>query len=140
MIAVSVVLVLAAIALPKVSEYQQKAKLSELAVNYDGLWNAVYAYRETTGADLGGQAPWNPGNHGTVGKNALPWVTGDARWGAIAWKPDGAVRCGYSFTLQTVSGALAIMTHAMCNVDADGYSLWAWNYDDWGAIGTDNHF
>jgi Tfp pilus assembly major pilin PilA len=140
MIMIAIVMVLAAIAIPMLRDYALKAKLGELAVNYDSLWDTVYLYRETEGVSLGGQSSWNPVGVVAADKKTHPWVTSDTFFNTIGWRPDGDTRCGYSFTLQNVSGALAMMAHGGCDVDDDDMGIWVWDYDDWGAIGNDYHF
>jgi Tfp pilus assembly protein PilE len=112
MIVVSIVSILAAIAVPEFQEMQLKAKRSEVPVNVDGITTAHLAYEAANDRYLF-QTSWVP--NGTFTKKTRPWIT-TSTYQAIGYRPEGAVRGGYYSPAWSTSG---VDTVGRCDVDND---------------------
>jgi type II secretory pathway pseudopilin PulG len=112
MIVVSIVSILAAIAVPEFQEMQLKAKRSEVPVNVDGITTAHLAYEAANDRYLF-QTSWVP--NGTFTKKTRPWIT-TSTYQAIGYRPEGAVRGGY---YSPAWGTNGVDTVGRCDVDND---------------------
>ncbi len=112
MIVVSIISILAAIAVPELREMQLKAKRSEVPVNVDGITTAHLAYEAAHDRYLF-QTSWVP--NGTFTKKTRAWVT-TSTYQAIGFRPDGAVRGGY---YSPAWGTNGVDTVGRCDVDDD---------------------
>lgn len=110
MIAVAIVAILAAVAIPAVYNYQLNARASELEVVLYSVLDAQRAYHFTHDAWI--TALRNPS--GVVGKTPRAWES-VAEWEELGFAPDGEVRCSY----QTSSG----FAGGECNLDGDAPNI-----------------
>jgi type II secretory pathway pseudopilin PulG len=113
MIVVAIIIVLAAIAVPKFNEAQLKAKRSEVPLNLDGITVAMLAY-DAAHDKYVFQGGWVP--NGTFNKKTRAWVTTSA-YQTIGFRPDGWVRGGY---YSPAFGTTGVDTVGECDVDDDG--------------------
>ena len=102
MIAVSIVMVLAAIAVPAYYDYQMRARFAEVPLMAEGIAKAGTAYSAFVDDPLAldhcqGPVPWSSmaWPYGSLDKETRPWVTTECdAWG---FEPDGPVRAFYNF-------------------------------------------
>lgn len=137
MIAVAIVMVLSAIAIPMVHNYQLQAKRAELPLNTWGFADAVTATRMSVDdivADImaqmsGDMCIFVPRDFTAIDKVAVDWPAQGATdcdlWGH---RPDGAVRCSYIVTDTQI--------RVMCDMDDDNNPqvielLWDGAEDRW---------
>lgn len=113
MIAVGIVAILAAIAVPELQMMQLKAKRAEIYPNLSGIRDAAIAYIAAHD-EIPAQAIQAPS---WPKKTKQEW-TGGSPWDEMGWAPDGDVYGSYSFT--TESGWLS-WTSACGDTDP----LWA---------------
>jgi hypothetical protein len=92
MTAVAIVLILLAIAIRQVYDYQMSVKESEIAVNVNGIQVSLQAYH-TAHDRIVAPISYNPPL--PVAKDPVPWPTGSG-FDTIGWAPDGDVRGRYS--------------------------------------------
>lgn len=111
MIAVAIIGILAAIAVPRAHEWSLKAKVAEAPTNVDGIITAQIAYEASMDAfvDI---SDWHPTR--SMKKEAQEWTAG-SEFDTIGWEPDGEVRCKYRATLKTNR----LRAQAKCDVDND---------------------
>src|SRR5262245_52424975 len=84
-IAVAVILVLAAIAIPELSEMRLEAKVAELTTNVEAIRDAEIGYLAANDAYV--DVPtYNP--PGPSGKTPVPWPLGTP-FDDLGWRPDG---------------------------------------------------
>jgi prepilin-type N-terminal cleavage/methylation domain-containing protein len=112
MIVVSIVGILAAIAVPEFNQMQLQAKRAEVPLNVEGITTAHLAYEAAHDRFLF-QTSWVP--NGTFTKKTRAWVT-TSTYQAIGFRPDGAVRGGY---YSPAWGANGVDTVGRCDVDND---------------------
>ena len=112
MIVIAIIMILAAIAVPKFNRMQLASKRSEVPLNVDGISTAYLAYDAANDVFIfvGGYVP-----NGTFNKKARPWVTG-TNYDVIGFRPDGDVRGGY---YSPAWGTNGVDTVGKCDVDAD---------------------
>lgn len=95
-IVIAIIGILAAIAIPRYTELQLRAKTAELEPNVDALRDAEILYEVSFGEYLG--APNRP--VGLPGSGTRPWDPDDADgYDAIGWAPDGELRGQYTVTV-----------------------------------------
>lgn len=120
MLVVSVLAVLAGMAIPSMIEMQNKAKRAEVAPNVQGLSDALVAYAAAYD-DYPTDYPdplYQPVWWTSVDRYLVPWPDDPGPdWSALDWAPDGAVRCTYAWQDQTAPERL--QTWAVCDVDGD---------------------
>ncbi len=130
-VAVPMVGILAAIAIPNFVSMQLKAKRSEVPAYVDGLKTAQLAYDAAfdTYVPVGSreqaeQELWSSG-----GKSQRPWE-GDAAWEKLGWRPDGMIRGAYWVEVDADNRDFTV--HGLCDVDGDG------EFAEYVASGSDN--
>jgi type II secretory pathway pseudopilin PulG len=112
-VAVPVIGVLAAIAIPNFVAMQLKAKRSEVPANVDGLKTAELAYDAAfdTFIAFGDEQSARRG----LGKSQREWAATEGS-DKLGWRPDGLVRGGYWVEVHGSS----FVVHGICDVDGDG--------------------
>jgi type IV pilus assembly protein PilA len=113
MLAVAIVIVLAAIAVPEYRRAEFKSKRSEVPVNVDGITLAMLAYDAAHDTYIP-QPSYVPS--AAMTKKTRPWVTTSA-YQTLGYAPDGDVRGSYYSPL---FGSTGIDTVGSCDVDDDG--------------------
>lgn len=91
MIAVAIVGILAAIAIPAYKEMQHKVRRAELPPNVDGIRTAQLAWEVTNREYL--TLPDNPDT--TPNRELRPFDRTLDRWSELGWAPSGSVRGSY---------------------------------------------
>ena len=134
MMAVAVLSVLAAIAVPMGQQWAARSRMVEVRVNYDSIWDALVLYGtgdsdEALRTNVGHAFDTRPQGLVSVGRTPSPWdntlTATDASFDAIGWHPDGEVRCSYGIlycgTVHPL-GACPVgfaRVHGSCDVDGD---------------------
>lgn len=122
MIAVAIVAVLAAIAIPAVVEYQLRTKRAEVGPNTSGLFDALVAY--AAAHDSWGSAPVCPWTSpGKVPRSFSAGCGDYAQFQALGWEPDGDVYCNYGLPGASVLPNVGSGKHAYARCDIDGDAL-----------------
>jgi prepilin-type N-terminal cleavage/methylation domain-containing protein len=140
MIVVSIVGILAAIAIPSFAKYQLRSKFSEAASNNEGLRKAEEALRHgergivvagTLDTSYSPGTYWNLGGgvlpSSTVGSAKLSWSAAQlARIAAMDWQIEGSTYFNYAVSVQGAAVAgfsesgTAYFAGAAADVDSDG--------------------
>lgn len=115
MIAVAIIGILAAIAIPNYTRMQYRAKRAELATNIDGIATAELAYDAMF--DTYVQCGANPSI--VPGRKPVPWGDDVAGFDTIGWRPDGDVRGQY--TVNLTDGDLSFEVIGQSDIDGDGH-------------------
>lgn len=92
MIAVGIVAVLAAIAVPELQKMQLRAKRSEVALVTDGIWMAQMAYEAAHDEGWFGDDTWYP--DADPGKTQRPWMGIGSPFDPF-YAPEGEIRGSY---------------------------------------------
>ncbi|MES2642063.1 MAG: prepilin-type N-terminal cleavage/methylation domain-containing protein [Myxococcota bacterium] len=95
MIVVSIIGILAAIAIPNFLMMQSKAKRAELPANVDGIKTAELGYH----AEFDEYLALTTSPTGTPAKAQTTWTANGTEWTRLGWSPDGEVRGQYGATL-----------------------------------------
>lgn len=118
MLVVSIIGILATVAIPQYLEMQLKARRAEAPMNVDSIATYAIAYFNSSDEWLDGCA-LNPAE--PLGKTARRFSpTADACWTALDWEPDGLVRCSYM--MERFGSGLTSYNRVtgQCDVDDDG--------------------
>jgi prepilin-type N-terminal cleavage/methylation domain-containing protein len=127
MIAVAIVAILAAVAIPAFTGYVKRSRLAEAGTNIQGILEAEQAYftrfqRYTTNLSICPATPIKGG------ENQL-WPAGgcDNNWKMLGWEPDGAVYFQYEvFSHNDGLGDLHKLPSAVLGGDLNQYAInWA---------------
>ena len=115
MIAVAIIGVLAAVAIPRMETARNRARRAEAQTNVRGVRDALIG-AFSTGADpaFSGAGP-SPRPDRELDKKAVPW-TGDRGFQLIGYQPDGHVRCNYTIDLKDLDNPFV---RGACDVDDD---------------------
>lgn len=116
MIALAIVTVISAVAIPEFRVMQLRAKRAESAVNVRGIKVSQYALEASTDAFALGLN--NPGT--SLTKSPRPFDSSIAGWSTLDWTPDGEVRCNYMTTPLPSSDTDDFRVTARCDIDGDG--------------------
>lgn len=117
MIAVAIIGVLAATALPSFVRYQLRSKTSEAKTNLQGIRHAQMAYMSTSG--LFAPAATSPPTFGGSQKSAfIDSGTSPANFATIGWRPEGKVF--FSYAVATGGGGTSYTADAAGDLDGDG--------------------
>jgi len=114
MLAVAVVGILAAIAVPNFVKMQLRAKRAELPSNTDGIKTAQLGYEATYDQFVNVNSFHPRGTN--LDKKLATWTTGSA-FDDLGWAPDGDVRGSYATVTTSASDFLV---YALADMDADG--------------------
>jgi prepilin-type N-terminal cleavage/methylation domain-containing protein len=122
MIAIAIVAILAAIAVPLVATAQMKAKRAEAPLNLDGIMGAIAAYHAALNDPPPGNSGFQPSS--LPGKALRPWDDGSipTQFTAMGWAPDGLVRGRYYYQDNTTNRA--VWTYMDVNGDTRTYTLY----------------
>jgi type II secretory pathway pseudopilin PulG len=131
MIAIAIVIILAAIAVPEFRRAQFKSKRSEVPLNVEGITVSMLAY-DAAHDKYVPQISYVPTTART--KKARAWDTTSA-YQALGFTPDGQVRGSYYSPL---FGATGIDTVGTCDVDDDGIEASYMSRIDRGTV-SDNY-
>jgi type IV pilus assembly protein PilA len=130
MIAVAIIGILAATALPSFVRYQLRAKTSEVKTNLQGIRHAQMAYMSTSGSFVDAAA--SPPTFS--GPQKVPFVdsgTSGANFEAIGWRPAGEVF--FSYAVVTGGGGTSFTADAAGDLDGDGMpQIWGIVHPDAG--------
>lgn len=127
LVAVAVLAVLVALALPQVYGMQLRAKAAEVPVALDGILAAESAYHAAHDAWVFTLIPDGYYPDAAVGKTARPWPAG-SHFDVMGYKPDGEVYGTY-WTTDLGNGMAA--ARGFTDVDADGvWPYWTGTYSD----------
>jgi len=113
--AVPILGILAAIAIPNFVAMQYRAKRAEVPANVEGIKTAQMGYDAAFDAFVSTGDP-HPRPVRALGKNATSWRGGNAGFQTLGWMPDGDVRGTYWVTT-TYDG---FEVHGMIDADGDG--------------------
>ncbi|MCB9797750.1 MAG: prepilin-type N-terminal cleavage/methylation domain-containing protein [Alphaproteobacteria bacterium] len=113
MVVVGIIGVLTAIALPKWSLMQLRARRAEPKVNMNGISVAQQAY--VAAHDNYVSASANPGS--ALGKHTRPWSENEPGWEDLGFRPDGQIRCNYA--TQAFGNDTWFRVDATCDLDDD---------------------
>lgn len=122
MIAIAVIGVLAAIAIPIFEQTRLQAKRAELPAMMSGILVAAAGYEMANDERIQVLA-LQPDE--TPSKAQRPWVRGTG-FDTIGWAPDGEVRGSY---MMEYNEELHYVAYGACDVDSDGNWSW-WLADD----------
>ena len=115
MIVVTVIGVLAAIAVPRFVNFQLRAKRSEAMVNLRAIATTQGAYYATHSAFVDCEAsPTTP-----LGAQQHPFDLARPGWSALGWSPLGLVRCHYSAQVFENTRGKWVRNKARCDLDDD---------------------
>lgn len=106
MVAVAIVGILAAIAIPILSDYVKESRMSEVVTNIQGILESEQAYFLRLQRYSGPLPICPPSPPGQAGSTQL-WVVGDcdSGWAELGWNPDGPICFQYQvFSLYNASG------------------------------------
>jgi len=115
LIAVAIIGLLAALAIPNFERAVLRSRRAEATLNLDGMATAEIAYNSAF--DTYVACSNNPG--GAIGKRTRPWNPAITGWSAIDYSPAGAVRCNYIVELFGSSTQVYFRATANCDVDDD---------------------
>jgi hypothetical protein len=130
MIAVAIVMILAALAIPQVRASQLKAKKAEIPTNLDSILTAAIAYEAAFDSFGSNSGQWNPGPY--YDKEAHAWDDGNIPpiWQNLPWSPDGDVRATYYYYPDPTGPTDYVYCHGYADMDADGNRYQnRWAYD-----------
>lgn len=113
MIVVGIVGILTAIALPKWTLMQLRARRAEPRVNMNGISVAQQSYAAAFDLYVTGSS--NPGS--ALGKHQRAWSEGEPGWTDLGYRPDGLIRCNYA--TQAFGGNTWFRVDATCDLDDD---------------------
>ena len=113
MIALAIVGVLAAIAIPRFQDARNRSRRAEVVTNLRGIGVSAHG-AFTTGNDqeFDGAGP-QPRADAALDKRAVPWVS-DAGFDFLGFAPDGHVRCNYTVD---VSDPDDMFVRGACDID-----------------------
>lgn len=117
MIAVAIIGVLAATALPSFVRYQLRAKTSEAKTNLQGIRHAQMAYMSTSGLFVTAAAS-PPTFHGPQKGPFVDSGAPLANFETIGWRPEGDVF--FSYAVATGGGGTSYTADAAGDLDGDG--------------------
>lgn len=130
MIAVAIVGVLAATAMPGFSRYQMRAKTSEAKTNLQAIRHAQMAYMSTAGVFV--MAPASPATHsGPRSGDFVDTGPPTSNFETVGWRPEGNVYFSYAVT--TGGGGTHFTVDATSDLDGDGLP------QIWGILHPDKH-
>lgn len=117
MIAVAIVGILAATALPSFVRYQLRARTAEVKTNLQGIRHAEMAYMSTSGlfVDATASPPTFAGSQQGAFVDSGPPA---ANFSTIGWKPEGNVY--FSYAVVTAGGGTSYTADAAADLDGDG--------------------
>ena len=124
MITVSIIGILAAVAIPAFQNYQNRSKRAEAFANLAAIRDVEKSYFSEYNAFVT-PLPNNSFPGGGLGPNKRQWTpAADAAFSRIGWKPEGAVYYDYSVNIDGACPALDCFTAAAYG-DADSNLLTA---------------
>jgi type IV pilus assembly protein PilA len=128
MITVSIIGLIASIAIPNYLRFQLKAKSSEARSNIAALRTAEHSYYSEFGVYVSANAsPANP-----AGSVKIDWINTDGAgmgFDRLGWSPEGRVFFNYA----VASSAGGFTVAAGADIDADGvYQVWGYKKPDAG--------
>lgn len=135
-IGIAIVGILAALALPRFTQMQLRAKRVEVNANTAGLFDALKLYSEVdwdAAKTLDtGLAPM-PAPTGSTGKELRDFYQGvgtakQEKWKQLGWEPDGQVRCSYLAHAAGGTSPRYYYAHGMCDIDGDGLPVFYYHY------------
>ncbi len=120
MIVVSIVGILAAIAIPQYEAMLVRTKRAELSMNLDGMRSVEIGYHAEW--DVYTSCSLLPTT--TPGRKAIPFgatMSTSVDWNALGWTPDGRVYGQYEIEANDFAGELATFNaEAYADIDGDG--------------------
>ncbi|MCB9742622.1 MAG: prepilin-type N-terminal cleavage/methylation domain-containing protein [Alphaproteobacteria bacterium] len=114
--------IIAALALPRFMDAQNRARRAEVPANMNGIYTAQMAYHAAH--DEYASAYWWPRNPFLPSKEATAWGQSNADWQALGYRPDGEVRGRYSttaFPSTTFTPGGLFWVDAYTNMDGDAW-------------------
>lgn len=122
MIAIAIIAILAAVAIPMVATAQMKAKRTEAPLNLEGIMAAIAAYHAAWNDPPAGNSGFQPSS--LPGKALRPWNDGSipTQFSAMGWAPDGDVRGRYYYQDNTTDRT--VWTYLDVDGDTRTYTLY----------------
>jgi general secretion pathway protein G len=104
MITMTIIGILAAVAIPTFQIYQVRARRSEALTNLGAIGRALDSYYAEYNAYVGTTNSW-PGHPPGTGFNKLPWSpASEADFGPTGWRPEGGLMYDYAVNDGTFGG------------------------------------
>jgi prepilin-type N-terminal cleavage/methylation domain-containing protein len=122
MIVVSIISILAAIAIPTFLHLQLRARRAEVFINVKAIAVSEIAYEELYDEYVGCAAsPTTP-----LDRSQYPFDDQRAGWAELEWAPDGLVRCHYRAQAFSNSNGEWVRVIGTCDMDNDNLIATWW--------------
>ena len=130
MIVIAIVALLAAIALPVVADYANRAKLAEAEPNRMALERAIVGLcnEDLERCVAASSGDWHPRAYEDTDKDPIAW---NGALDGFGWSPDGRVRCVYSGFASDYGQPYTYVVGVACDVDDNDVAYLHAEYLNW---------
>ncbi len=136
MIALAIIAILAAVAIPEFLDMQLRSRRTEAWLNVKGIAVAELAYYELYDSLVDcDTSPSTP-----LDRTAHPFDESAVGWLDLGWVPDGLVRCHYGTQIFTNSNGQWVRVTSTCDMDNDNLiATWLMDVDPETTSGSAQH-